>query len=269
MREVVSMPAEYAQSDQFRGARIHLCDLAGLEIRDCDVSGLKIVDCYGGDVYLGGGFERLVVNDVDVTAYVEAELDRLHPNRVLARDAASSVEYRAAWDAIETQWEETLDRARLLPEAKLHEQVNGEWSFVETQRHLLMAGDAWIGNAVLEEDAPYHPLGLPYGGMPPEAVGEARAHPRSHPDARRGTRAAARSHGHDAACRRRAHRGRARSGVWSQAGGPISRPGVRRAPLPHGGAQGRGRASPLRGTRPRRARGRCLNRVKAPTEEER
>ena len=170
MREVVSMPAAYAQSDQFRGARIHLCDLAGLEIRDCEVSGLKIVDCYGGDVYLGGDFERLVVNDVDVTAYVEAELDRQHPTRVLARDAASSVDYRAAWDAIETQWEATLDRARLLPEAKLHEQVNGEWSFVETQRHLLMAGDAWLGNAVLEEDAPYHPLGLPYRGMPPDAA---------------------------------------------------------------------------------------------------
>ena len=75
------MTAEYAQSDQFRGARIHLCDLAGLEIRDCEVSGLKIVDCYGGDVYLGGDFERLVVNDVDVTAYVEAELDRQHPAR--------------------------------------------------------------------------------------------------------------------------------------------------------------------------------------------
>ena len=73
------MTAEYAQSDQFRGARILLSDLAGLEIRDCEVSGLKIVDCYGGDVYLGGDFERLVVNDVDVTAYVEAELDRQHP----------------------------------------------------------------------------------------------------------------------------------------------------------------------------------------------
>ena len=77
------MPAEYTQSDQLRGARIHLCDLSGLEIRDCDVTGLKIVDCYGGNVSLGGGFERVVVNDVDVTAYVEAELDRLHRNRVL------------------------------------------------------------------------------------------------------------------------------------------------------------------------------------------
>lgn len=164
------MPAAYTDSDQFRGARIHLCDLAGLEIRDCEVSGLKIVDCYGEEVHLGGAFGRVVVNDVDVTAYVEAELDRQHPLRVQARDAASPADYRATWAAIETQWAATLDRARRLPEATLHEQVDGEWSFVETQRHLLMASDAWLGNAVLEEDAPYHPLGIPAGGMPPDAL---------------------------------------------------------------------------------------------------
>ncbi|WP_129670044.1 DinB family protein [Phytoactinopolyspora endophytica] len=162
------MTAEYAQSDQFRGARIHLCDLAGLEIRDCEVSGLKIVDCYGSDVYLGGDFERVVVNDVDVTAYVEAELDRQHPARALARDAAAPDGYRSAWDSIETLWVATLERARLLPEAKLYEQVDGEWSFVETQRHLLFAADAWLGNAVLEEEEPYHPWGFPAGGMPPD-----------------------------------------------------------------------------------------------------
>ncbi|MFF4594189.1 DinB family protein [Amycolatopsis sp. NPDC001319] len=164
------MVSEYAESDQFRGARIHLCNLAGLEIRDCEVNGLKIVDCYGRDVYLGGDFERLVVNDVDVTAYVEAELDRRHPVRVLARDAASPEDYGAAWDAIEALWGATLDQARLLPEASLHERVAGEWSFVETQRHLLFACDAWLGNAVLEEEAPYHPWGLPAGGMPPDAA---------------------------------------------------------------------------------------------------
>jgi hypothetical protein len=166
------MAAEYVRSDQFREARIHLCDLTGLEIRDCEVSGLKIVDCYGGGVYLGGGFERVVVNDVDVTDYVEAELDRQHPIRALARDAGSPDEYRAAWDAIETQWTVTLDRARRLPESVLHEQVDGEWSFVETQRHLLFAADAWLGNAVLEEEAPYHPLGFRTGGTPPEESAE-------------------------------------------------------------------------------------------------
>src|SRR5215207_6553430 len=115
------MATEYAHSDQFRGARIHLCELAGLEIRDCEVSGLKIVDCYGGDVSLGGDLARVVVNDVDVTGYVEAELDRQHPARRLARDAESADEYRAAWDAIEALWAATLDRARLMPEAMLHE----------------------------------------------------------------------------------------------------------------------------------------------------
>lgn len=162
------MASEYVQSDQFRGARIHLCDLDGLEIRDCEVNGLKIVDCYGSDVYVGGYFERLVVNDVDVTAYVEAELDRRQPARALARDAVTPEDYRAAWDAIETSWGATFDRARLLPEAELHKRVDGEWSLVETQRHLLFACDAWLGNAVLEEESPYHPLGFPAGGTPPE-----------------------------------------------------------------------------------------------------
>jgi hypothetical protein len=162
------MSAEFVGSEQFRGARIVASELGGLEIRDCEVSGLKIVDCYGGEISVEGGFDRVVVNDVDVTAYVEAELDRQNPARVLARDAVSPGDYRAAWDAIETMWQATLDRARLLPEARLHEQVDGEWSFVETQRHLLLAADAWLGNAVLEEDAPYHPLGFPHSGMAPE-----------------------------------------------------------------------------------------------------
>jgi hypothetical protein len=170
IRETASMSAEYAESDQFRGARIHLCDLAGLEVRDCEVSGLKVVDCYGSHVYLGGDFAQVVVNDVDVTRYVEAELDRQHPARRSARDATSPEDYRAVWAAIETLWAETLDRARLLPEARLHERVDGEWSFVETQRHLLFASDAWLGNAVLEEQAPYHPLGFPSGGMPADAA---------------------------------------------------------------------------------------------------
>lgn len=166
--ETARMSAEYVGTDQFRDARIHLSELGGLEIRDCEVSGLKIVDCYGSDVYVSGGFDRLVVNDVDVTAYVEAELDRQQPTRVLAREAASADDYQAAWQAIETQWAATHERARRLPEAKLHEQVDGEWSYVETQRHLLFASDAWLGNAVLEEQAPYDPLGFPAGGMPNE-----------------------------------------------------------------------------------------------------
>ncbi|KHL11119.1 DinB family protein [Mumia flava] len=160
------MPDDDIATGQLRGARIHLSDLAGLEIRDCDVSGLKIVDCYGDRVALSGAFERVLVNDVDVTAYVQAELDRVEPARALARDADSPDDYRSTWDALESVWDATIERARRLPEAALHERVDGEWSFVETQRHLLFASDAWLGNAVLEEHAPYHPLGCPADGMP-------------------------------------------------------------------------------------------------------
>lgn len=164
------MTAEDDWAGRLAGARILSRDLAGLEIRDCDVSGLRIVDCYGGDVHVAGGFERVVVNDVDVTAYVESELDRRHPVRRLAREARTPDDYRAAWAAVEEQWRSTLVRARRLPEAVLHEQVDGEYSFVETQRHLLFGGDAWLGSAVLEESAPYHPLGLPYSGMPADVA---------------------------------------------------------------------------------------------------
>ena len=47
---------------------------------------------------------------------------------------------------------------------------NSEWSFVETQRHLLFARVAWLGNAVLEEETPYRLLGFLDGGMPPDAA---------------------------------------------------------------------------------------------------
>lgn len=160
------MANEYVETDQFRGARIRLCDVSGLVIRDCVVSGLKVVDSYGGDVALSGEFERVVVNDVDVTAYVQAELDRLHPARQLAREAASVEEYRAAWGAIEGLWHAAIERVQSLSVAEQHERVDDEWSFVETQRHLLFASDAWLGNAVLEESAPFHPLGFPSDGMP-------------------------------------------------------------------------------------------------------
>ena len=164
------MTAEYTETDDFRGARFLRSDLTGVEIRDCDVTGLKIVDCLGADVSLGGDFQRLVVNDVDVTDHVEDELDRRHPVRPLAKNATSPDDYRAAWDAVEAMWAATMDRARRLPEPALHQRVDDEWSFVETQRHLLFAADAWLGSCVLEEDAPYHPLGFPSSGMPAEEV---------------------------------------------------------------------------------------------------
>ena len=39
--------------------------------------------------------------------------------------------------------------------------VDGQWSFAQTLRHLVMATDTWLGGAVLEIERPYHPIGVP------------------------------------------------------------------------------------------------------------
>jgi DinB superfamily len=146
-------------------------DLRGAVFRDCDMRGVKITDSWLVDVDISGLIGNLTVNDVDVTAFVEAELDRRHPERVLVRQARTADDYRATWDAIEGAWGETVERARRLPEASLHERVDDEWSFVETLRHLVFATDAWASRTVLDEAMPFHRLGFTHTSYPPEEAG--------------------------------------------------------------------------------------------------
>jgi hypothetical protein len=40
--------------------------------------------------------------------------------------------------------------------------VDGEWSFAQTLRHLVLATDLWLGRAILETGQPFHPFGLPH-----------------------------------------------------------------------------------------------------------
>jgi uncharacterized damage-inducible protein DinB len=72
---------------------------------------------------------------------------------------------REAWDILGRLWEQTVDRARRLPPDLLHESVGGEWSFVETLRHLVFATDAWIRRAILGDPSPWDP-DLPWDEMP-------------------------------------------------------------------------------------------------------
>ena len=65
-----------------------------------------------------------------------------------------------AWAMIEDIWTGTVARARELPEPVLHEQVEGEWSFVQTHRHLVLATDCWLRRMVKGMAHPYHPWGL-------------------------------------------------------------------------------------------------------------
>jgi hypothetical protein len=163
---------QYSDTDRFRGARFTGVDMSGATFRDCDLRGVKIVDAWLTGVSLSGLIGNLRVNDVDVAPLVEAELDRRHPERVQLREVVSVDDHRAMWGTIERLWSETVERARRLPEPRLHERVDDEWSFVETLRHLVFGTDAWIARSVLGHERPYSWLGLPYSGYP---VDQARA----------------------------------------------------------------------------------------------
>ena len=161
------MAAEHENTDAFRGARFTGADLTGAVFRDCDLRRVKVADSWLVDVDVSGMVGNLRVNDVDVTGYVTAELDRRHPERVQLRGVRTAEDYRAMWDTIERIWADAVARAERLPEPARHERVDDEWSFVETLRHLVFATDAWSSRTVLAEPMPYHRLGLTQTSYPP------------------------------------------------------------------------------------------------------
>jgi uncharacterized protein YjbI with pentapeptide repeats len=164
------MAATYTDTDEFRDASFTMVVFSGAKFRDCDLRNVKIVDCELANLSLSGAIANLRVKDVDVTSFVEAELDRRYPERIQLRAMTSADEYRAMWDTIEHAWSETVERARRLPEAALHQRVDDEWSFVETLRHLIFATDAWAGHAVLEEPTPFARIALPHTPYPREDI---------------------------------------------------------------------------------------------------
>ena len=116
------------------------------------------------DVDITGEIVNLTINGVDVAPLINAELERRHPDLAKMRpsDPAGFVE---AWAVLERLWAGTVDRAHTLGPAQMHESVDGEWSFVETLRHLVFATDAWIRRAILGDPSPWDPLDLPWDEM--------------------------------------------------------------------------------------------------------
>jgi hypothetical protein len=131
-------------------------DLRRATFRDVNLSGASITHSLLDGVRIEAKIDRLVVNGVDVTDYVN-ERDRWYPLRALVR-SADPAGMRAAWAALEQTWAETIARADRLTDAQRHERVDGEWSFVETLRHLLFAMDKWFTAPILGEGL--HPIGM-------------------------------------------------------------------------------------------------------------
>ncbi|XVV14366.1 DinB family protein [Actinoplanes sp. CA-131856] len=147
-----------------KGAQLRDVDLAGSRFREVNFYDVTMRGVYIGRVDINGEVESLVINGVDVAPFVQAEMDRREPERVKMRPTDPDG-FREAWDLVETRWAGTVERARRLPEAMLHESVDGEWSFIETLRHLAFAEESWVSRAMLGERSPWHPLSLPWDGM--------------------------------------------------------------------------------------------------------
>jgi hypothetical protein len=67
--------------------------------------------------------------------------------------------------------EATMRRAASFSDEELHRGVNGEWSTVESLRHVVLIVDLWLSKVVLGEDDPFHPMALPPTFMPPKLPG--------------------------------------------------------------------------------------------------
>ncbi len=156
--------ASFTGSDDLQGAEFVDADLSRARFVGADLSGVVMrgVQVDGADIdapWLLSDGGSLLVNGVDVTPFVDAELNRRFPGRAEQR-ADNPDGLRAAWAALERTWAATLERVAAMPGGTVDVSVDGEWSFAQTLRHLVLATDTWLGKAVLAVEQPFHPLGL-------------------------------------------------------------------------------------------------------------
>ncbi|MFI6299942.1 hypothetical protein ACIBEJ_50705 [Nonomuraea sp. NPDC050790] len=86
-------------------------DLHGAEFRECDLTGARLIGVVMQDAVIDGLVTNLVVNGVEVTEYVEAELDRRNPVRLLIR-SEDPADLREAARQLHAGWAATIERIR-------------------------------------------------------------------------------------------------------------------------------------------------------------
>ena len=154
--------------DDLRGSRFLRVDLSGARLHDVDLRGMKLTDGCVDDVSISGYIGTLMVNDVEVGAYVQAQLgDQRHPERRLLKPTDGDG-LRVAWTMIEERAAATVGSG---PGAarRRGRRVRRRRVLLRRRRsrHLVHGADLWITGPVLAEPEPFHSLGYPSGD--PEA----------------------------------------------------------------------------------------------------
>lgn len=144
-------------------SRFIAASLSGVRIRATDLHNVVMSGVELLNVSIYGEIENVTVNGVDIGPLVEAELNKRYPDRAKMRPT-DPAGFREAWDVVERLWDGTVEWARTFPPEQLHES-DGEWSFIQTLRHLAFATDCWIRRVILGDPAPWDPLDLPWDEM--------------------------------------------------------------------------------------------------------
>jgi len=153
--------AETFEDRDLSGSTFWGVRLDGSLFRDAVLDGSTFFHTGWRDVTIDGEIERLVVNGVDVTEYVHRN-DRWYPLRYrLTPTDADGI--RSAWVDLESEWATLLARVSTADPAIATTPVDGEWTLVETMRHLVFAMDKWIMWPLLG-DRSFTPIGLPNTG---------------------------------------------------------------------------------------------------------
>lgn len=154
------MAEEFSDRD-LSGAVFWGVQLVGARFRDANLDGSEFFHTSWKNVSIDGEIDRLVVNGVDVTEFVNQH-DRWHPirYRLSPPDAAG---IRASWNALGAEWSTLMSKVDLADTSVVSTSVDGEWSLHDTLRHLLFAMDKWFTLPILGERE-FCALGLPNSG---------------------------------------------------------------------------------------------------------
>lgn len=146
---------EFIGTDELKNARIRGSDLSGAQLRGVNFSNVTITDRVALQHRHLRDDRWTEESTGSRSLHSDAELDRRHPERTRLRPTDVDG-LRAALDVVDEMWAPTIERARRLPPKEVRDRVGGEYSFMETLRHLIFVTDAWLIRMVLRVPNAYH-----------------------------------------------------------------------------------------------------------------
>lgn len=153
---------------QFRMVRFDGTAFQNISWRGVTMKSVELVD-----VEISGDVWNVVVNGVDIGPLINAELNRRDPERHLIwpddAEGATLAGLRAGWEVVSGRWARTIERVRAMPEGSEHRSINGEWSLVQTLRHVSYALAAWAERVAMGRERPFVPTDLPWDEGPASA----------------------------------------------------------------------------------------------------